>query len=214
MLIIGIDLAAKVENETGLAIIDGKNIFLETVFTDNEILARIYGYDSPVVVIDAPLSLPQGRCCLEKDCACSIGGHFRQSEREIRKYGPVLPLTFAGMKMLTFRGMDLRDKILNVRSDLKIMETHPRTVQKILGLARDVEDVYSTLNSFFGFNKESSEASPHEIDAVLAALTGLFYCSGQYQELGDSEEGTIIIPLIKKDFFQDMMDIQNIKISD
>ena len=80
---------------------------LNTIYTDEELFEQINNLNPSLIVIDAPLSLPKGRCCLEKECKCAIGGHFRQSEREIRLYGPVLPLTFRGMKMLTMRGVNL-----------------------------------------------------------------------------------------------------------
>lgn len=135
MRIIGIDLAGKNENPTGICVLDlNKNherrIHLFTVYSDDEILESVNSFQPTIIVFDAPLSLPKGRCCLEKNCDCAVGGHFRQSEREIRRYGPVLPLTFKGMKMLTMRGIVLA----GILSDkYQLMETHPRTVQKILG---------------------------------------------------------------------------------
>ncbi len=67
---------------------------LFTIYTDHEIIKLITDLKPSVIVIDAPLSLPKGRCCLEKDCKCAVGGHFRQAEKDIRQYGRVLPLTF------------------------------------------------------------------------------------------------------------------------
>ncbi|BDZ72169.1 DUF429 domain-containing protein [Methanobacterium petrolearium] len=135
MKIIGIDLAGKRDNPTGICVLNLRkairgNIDLCTLYSDEEILEKVNSVNPYLIVVDAPLSLPKGRCCLEKDCECSVGGHFRQSEREIRIYGSVLPLTFRGMKMLTMRGVGLA-RVLSDQYLLK--ETHPRTAQKILG---------------------------------------------------------------------------------
>ena len=47
------------------------------------------------------------------------------AERQIRKYGRVLPLTFTGMKMLTLRGIYLASIL---RTQYTVIESHPRTV--------------------------------------------------------------------------------------
>jgi len=189
MKIMGIDLAGKEENPTGICILkmNGK-ISLHTLYDDGEILEKISQDKPSLIVVDAPLSLPKGRCCLEKECECAVGGHFRQSEREIRRYGPVLPLTFTGMKMLTMRGVGLAEAMGRAfKGRCQLKETHPRTVQKILGF----EDLKRDLGEYFQMPRDSNE---HELDALLAALTGFFYLQNCSLELGDRDEGTIIIP--------------------
>ena len=199
MKIMGIDLAGQMNNPTGICILgvdptDGSDkdigdkikINLNTVYKDEELFKQINNLEPSLIVIDAPLSLPKGRCCLEKECECAIGGHFRQSEREIRRYGPVLPLTFIGMKMLTMRGIGLA-RALSGRYMLK--ETHPRTAHKILGWEKG--KLQDNLGHFFPLPADHTE---HELDAAVAALTGFFYLSDCYLELGDVDEGTIILP--------------------
>lgn len=189
MKIMGIDLAGKEENPTGICILkmNGK-ISLHTLYGDGEILEKISQDKPSLIVVDAPLSLPKGRCCLEKECECAVGGHFRQSEREIRRYGPVLPLTFTGMKMLTMRGVGLAEAMGRAfKGRCQLKETHPRTVQKILGF----KDLKRDLGEYFQMPRDSNE---HELDALLAALTGFFYLQTCSLELGDRDEGTIIIP--------------------
>lgn len=205
--IIGIDLSAKTENDTGIAIIHHNKLFFKTVFSDEEILAEIIKEDPEVVAIDAPLSLPEGRCCLEKECKCSTKGHFRESDKKMRKYGRVLPLTFQGMKLLTFRGIQLKTSIKMLRgknSKLKIIETHPRTSAKIMGLVEDKKTTVNSLNTFFVLNKKADELTGHELDSALAALTGAYYIFKKFKELGDPSEGTIIIPDPEIDFYTDM----------
>lgn len=183
MKIVGIDLAGKEENPSGICILQRGKLVLKTLYTNANILKAINLINPSVIAIDAPLSLPKGRCCLEKDCACAVGGHLRQAERDIRPYGRVLPLTFRGMKMLTLRGIALAEELIK---NYRVIETHPRTSQKMLGL-KDPHD----LSRFYKLPRDATE---HELDAALAAVTGFLYLKDCYLELGDPEEGTIVIP--------------------
>lgn len=228
--ILGIDLAAKTENQTGIAFICNRRIFLKTLYSNEDIINEVVRCKPSVVAIDAPLSLPQGRCCLEKDCSCSVGGHFRRSDREMRKFGGVLPLTFPGMKTLTFRGIEIKELINNLgeNSDnlagdsnnsknnrceinkndyIDLIETHPRTSQRVFGFSNAVEEFFSLVCEFFQFNKYLDDASPHEIDGLFAALSGLFYSQGKYLEVGNPEEGSIIVPRLDRNFREDLIKI-------
>jgi predicted nuclease with RNAse H fold len=40
----------------------------------------------------------------------------------------------------------------------------------------------------------SGEASSHELDAATAALTAALYLAGLHEELGDPDEGVIVMP--------------------
>ena len=183
--IMGIDLSGKPENPTGACFLDKRNIQFSTLFENNEILSYIQEKKPSLIVIDAPLSLPKGRCCLSKDCSCSKeGGHFREAEVEMRKYGRTLPLTFRGMRMLTERGIQITDEL---RDEYTVLESHPRTVQKILGFS----NLYEDLRRYFELPENISE---HELDAALLVTAGAFYARGEFMEFGDADEGTIILP--------------------
>ncbi len=184
MKIIGIDLAGKEENPSGICVLRNKETILKTLYSDEDIIEYVEKVNPSLVAVDAPLSLPKNRCCLEKDCECAVGGHLRAAEREIRPYGRVLPLTFRGMKMLTLRGIALGKRL---RKDFEVIETHPRTNQKILGIKDVKEDLGRIL-------KIPNAPTEHELDAILAALAGYFYLNGCVLELGDPEEGIIVIP--------------------
>ena len=188
--IMGIDLAGKPENPTGIYFLN-RDIGFSTVFEDNEILNFITKSDPSLIVIDAPLSLPKDRCCLSNECGCSeIGGHFRKAEVEMRKYGRTLPLTFRGMRMLTERGIKLANEL---KGKYKVIESHPRTIQKILGF----KDLKRDLNYYF---KLPDNLSDHELDAALLVIAGIFYINGDFIEFGDVDEGIIILPEIKSDY--------------
>lgn len=231
--ILGIDLAAKTENQTGIAFISNRRIFLKTLYSNEDIINEIVRCKPSVVAIDAPLSLPEGRCCLEKDCSCSVGGHFRRSDREMRKFGGVLPLTFQGMKTLTFRGIEIKELINNLGKNsnnldganhilkdncceitkndyIDLIETHPRTSQRVFGFSDAVEEFFSFACEFFQFNKSLDDTSPHEIDGLFAAFSGLFYSQGKFLEVGNHEEGSIIVPKLDKTFREDLIEILKI----
>ena len=183
--IMGIDLSGNPENPTGTCFLDEYNIQFSTLFGNKEILSYIQKKKPSLIVIDAPLSLPKGRCCLSKDCSCSKeGGHFRKAEVEMRKYGRTLPLTFRGMRMLTERGIQIAGKL---RDEYTVLESHPRTVQKILGFS----NLYEDLRKYLELPENISE---HELDAALLVTAGAFYARGEFMEFGDAEEGTIILP--------------------
>lgn len=184
MKIMGIDLAGKSENPTGICFLDENKLNFSTLFENDEILSYIHDVNPSLIVIDAPLSLPKGRCCLDKDCSCSRGGHFRAAEVEMRKYGRTLPLTFRGMRMLTERGIRIAEKL---KKKYTVLESHPRTIQKIL----EFSDLYDDLTNYFQLPENISE---HELDAALLVIAGIFYMKKEFMEFGDVEEGTIVLP--------------------
>lgn len=188
-----------------MAILNHKKINIKTFFATEDLIQEITKVSPAIIAIDAPLSLPKGRCCLEKECNCSIRGHFRDSDKKIREFGPVLPLTFIGMKMLTFRGMNIKERLKKIYPQPKIIEVHPHTSQKILNIGEDKKTIYSNLSHFFALEKTANELSEHELDAIIAALTGLYYHFGKFKELGDVSEGTIIVPVLELDFNTDIL---------
>lgn len=182
--IIGIDLAGNPKNSTGICFLSKNKLYFKTLFGDDEILECILKFNPDLIIIDAPLSLPSGRCCLSNKCSCSeIGGHFRAAEVEMRKYGRTLPLTFRGMRSLTERGMSIADKL---KKEYKFIESHPRTIQKILGFKSPEE-----INKYY---KIPSDVNEHELDAALLVLNGIFYLKEQFMEFGKKEEGIIVLP--------------------
>ena len=182
--ILGIDLAGREENPTGICVLNNQKLKLKSLYTNADILEEVKKIKPHLIIIDAPLSLPKGRCCLDKDCECAVGGHIRQAEREIRSYGHVLPLTFRGMKMLALRGISLA---ISLQDNYNVLEAHSRTTQKIL----DFQNPEEELSEMFDWETSPSQ---HELDAALAALTGFFYQKNCHLALGTPEEGTIIIP--------------------
>jgi predicted nuclease with RNAse H fold len=168
----GIDLAALPKNQTGACLYDGSRFECRTLYGDDEILGFIGEHQPRVVAIDAPLTLPRGRCCFDDSC-CGTR-KIRECDRMLISRGyRVFPPGFSFMKQLTLRGRSLKERL----SGHVLIEVHPRTTMRILGL------------------REFPEAhNEHERDACAAALTAFLYAEGKYEELGD-DEGTVVIPL-------------------
>jgi len=113
--VIGIDLAAKERNPTGICILKEK-VITKIVYKDEEILKTIEQEKPLVVVFDAPLS---------------IEIPFRECERELIKRGfHPLPLSLKSMQELAIRAQKLKEKIEYVS-----IETFPRAVEKILNFS-------------------------------------------------------------------------------
>ncbi|HTY91721.1 MAG TPA: hypothetical protein VMC84_11145 [Methanocella sp.] len=170
---IGIDLAALPKNPTGAAACAGGHYECSTVYGDSDIIDYILGRRPGVVAIDAPLSLPFGRCCF--DDACCGPRKIRTCDRMLIGMGyRVFPPGFSFMRQLTVRGVSLRKRLEG--EGIRVIEVHPRTTKRILGLGR--------------FPEAGSE---HEDDACAAALAAWLYARGKCVELTGAD-GTIVIP--------------------
>src|SRR5690242_534770 len=86
---LGIDLAGVEHRETGIAVLRaGRLELLEKAASDADILAcaHLAGREA-LVAINAPLTRPRGRCCLDDDCDCrrDPGTRSRQLERDLAR---------------------------------------------------------------------------------------------------------------------------------
>jgi uncharacterized protein len=170
---IGIDLAALPKNSTGAAIYDGSGFSCSTLHDDHQIIDLIFENRPAVVAIDAPLSLPYGRCCFNDEC-CGPR-KIRVCDRMVISMGyRLFPPGFSFMKQLTLRGIALK-KTLDAKG-FKVIEVHPRTSMRILQLK--------------GFQEAKNE---HERDACAAALTAYLYDKGECRDIA-GPDGTIVLP--------------------
>ncbi|MCP8310216.1 MAG: DUF429 domain-containing protein [Candidatus Methylarchaceae archaeon HK01M] len=196
MKVIGIDLAGVEKRDSGVCILDGKlKAKAFTLRSDNEIIESIIKIKPDVIAIDAPLSLPFGRCCLKDTCRCRTKGHLRQCDKDLIKMKiKFFPLTLGPMRGLTERGMKLK-KMLEDR-DLKVIEVYPGGAQDILNIPRKQKGISELRKSLLtiGIKGILKVTSDHELDATTSALVGKMYLEGDYLALGDPEEGLIIMP--------------------
>lgn len=176
--IVGIDLAGLETNPSGFAVLSGSKFNARILYTDEQIIGECMAERPDVVAIDAPLSLP-------------VQGSLRNADLSLIKRGMrVFPPIFGGMRTLTERGMRL-ERELRARK-VKVIEVHPRTSGLLLFRTGDRIGWTSNLKQM-GFSLPGGE-SRHELDAVMAAMTGLLYLEGRAEEVGDREEGVIVIP--------------------
>src|SRR4030042_3933284 len=121
--VVGIDLAGSEKRPTGMCCLEGNQAMVSVVHTDEEIL-KATGEDVQAVAIDAPLSLPKGRCCLRDECQCVGRAHFRICDLELRRMKiKFFPITLGPMRQLTVRGMALKEKL--EKMGLRVFETYP-----------------------------------------------------------------------------------------
>jgi hypothetical protein len=179
MRVIGLDLAGLPSNPTGFALLSNRKFKTSLAHLDEEILGLCERKKPALVAIDAPLSLP-------------ITGNLRRADRLLIERGfRVFPPTFATMKALTARGIRLANELR--AKGTKVIEIHPRTSGLIMFGSPDRRTWISELKKL-GW-EVNSEVSEHEVDAVIAALTGLFHLRGRTEEVGSQAEGTIVVPL-------------------
>jgi predicted nuclease with RNAse H fold len=170
-LFIGIDLAALPRNQTGVCLYDGDRFEPGTLYGDEEILRYVRKLKPRVVAIDAPVTLPRGRCCFDDEC-CGTR-KIRECDRMLNARGyRVFPPGFSFMKQLTIRGKSLKEQL----SDFEVIEVHPRTTMRIVGP-----------------REFPTARTEHARDACAAALCAFLYAAGKCEVLGD-DEGTVVIP--------------------
>jgi len=181
-VIVGIDLAGKPENPTGWALWKNRTVKASLVYTDTEILEGIARNKPAIISIDAPLSLPKR-------------GILRKADKEmIRKGYRVFPPNLPAMRKLTLRAIRLNKLI--AEKGYKTIEVHPTSSRKALDMPLKDWRKIQTILTQIGLEGEHAvrALTPHEIDAITAALTAYLHIQDQTDAIGEEEEGYIIIP--------------------
>ncbi len=159
----GIDLAAREKNPTGICIIND-DLFLDTVYKDDEILEFIHSMTPNIVAIDAPIM---------------ANPRMRDADRELKKYG-AMPPSMPSMAELSRRAWNLSKKI-----GVQVIEVFSTATAKIIG-------VYSRDYREMALKLQINAKNRHEVDAYLAAYTAKLWWNGRAVEVGSKEK--IIIP--------------------
>jgi len=176
---------------------------------DKDILEVVNSYQFELVAIDAPLSLPEGLCCLEENCSCQTrsGIKGRSCERELAKQG--IPCYFTTkksiIKAMVYRGIKLKAELEAM--GYEVIEVYPYASKarlfgknipaktKPAGLAFLKQHIGLLLPSIAayvdGFN--------HDLcDAAIAAYTAFLHYQGKTELCGETEEGAICLPLVDR----------------
>lgn len=194
-LIIGVDLAASPQRPTGLCFLQELVVSTQLVYENQEILFYIKEKKPSLVAIDAPLSRPlpssgrQGK----------NGLILRACDAELRNRRiPLFPLNFKAMQQLMGRGIALRKKVEAL--GIKVIEVYPGAAQDIWRLPRAKRQPSALILGLkrFGLKGLREKMTHHELDAVTAALVGYYYLLGRAEEIGQPEEGLIVLPLKEK----------------
>src|SRR5262249_36265036 len=120
-VVVGIDLRASELRPTGWAMVKGDFAETKVLKTDAELLDETLACKPVVVSIDAPLTLPKGRCCTADACGCRHRGIVRECERILWKRGVrVYPCLLPSMRKLTERGMRLAHALR--QHDVEVIE--------------------------------------------------------------------------------------------
>jgi predicted nuclease with RNAse H fold len=198
---IGVDLAGVEHRETGVAVLrDGRLELLTSVGTDAEILATAaLGGPEAMIAINAPLTRPRGRCCLDDDCPCrqDPGTRSRQIERDLlRLRVPILGTTL--IKVLARRGIRLAGLLRD--GGWEPLEVYPYATLRLLDLPTQGKRtqlgrrrIHHALQALVP-GLDHPTASEHQIDAVVCALTAQLARLGQTRTVGIADEGLMTIP--------------------
>ncbi|MBE9463803.1 DUF429 domain-containing protein [Dyadobacter subterraneus] len=196
--IIGIDLTGSESKPSGFCLLENALAITRKVRADQQILELVDHFNPDVVSIDSPLSLPFGRISpFDDDPGRNLYGINRSCERQllargIRSYPPLIP----SMQKLTQRGIKLADALRT--KGFTVIESFPGGAQDILGIPRKSKGLEQLKNglSLLGISGEYIQAkvSHDEIDAITCALVGLFFLRGQFEALGNEQEGYLIVP--------------------
>ena len=200
--VIGIDLTGSETKPSGFATMSGVHVETELLLTDNEIVNKIVDVNPLIISIDSPLSLPEGRCCENKDCECAKFGILRYCERLLRHFNiGVYPCLIDSMVNLTMRGIQLADRLRSLRYE--VIESYPGVAQDLLQIPRKrnkkgngYEPLLNGLKNF-GIKDIKPNISHDEADAITSALVGYFYIANKYVGLGNEKEGFLIVPCLE-----------------
>ncbi len=135
MKVVGLDLAGKQENDTGLCFIEGSSVKILTVRTDVEIMEIVKTTDPDIIAVDAPLGFPEE-------------GMYRDCDQKLKDMGyDVLSPNFPGMRVLVNRARSLVGK-LSKMDGYDIIEVFSQASEDILparrtcGMSEDEFDAF------------------------------------------------------------------------
>ncbi len=161
MRIVGIDLAAKEKNPTGIALMENNRIECLTVYDDSQILSSIFSFNPSIIAIDAPLTRNEDR----------------YADRYLKKYG-AMSLKIPSIKLLANRGLRIKEALEN--KGYEVIEVFPTATAKILGFYKKNK---MEMLSYFEDFKIKGGKNKHEVDAIIAAYTAYLYTLGKCKEI-------------------------------
>jgi predicted nuclease with RNAse H fold len=185
----GIDYGSKTAGTTAICFNRNDTLFIQQSIknkdADKFILDFAEKFTPEYIFIDAPLSLP-GIYFKKGD-----DYFYRQCDREVNAMSPM----FLGG--LTARAIRIKDLLSSAQ--IKIKEVYPAGLVKILTIdnepykAKDTEPFWEKIKRYLPLPVLETPVNWHQVDAVLAWLSGYRFYNNENVEIGNPEEGVIII---------------------
>ena len=206
---LGIDLTSVEAKPSACVGLDRELNLIYSGFSrqDSDILRVVSRNGLELVAIDAPLSLPEGLCCLEESCSCQPRAEVkgRSCERELVRRG--IPCYFTTkesiIKAMVYRGIRLRAELEAM--GYEVIEVYPYASKGCLfgkniprkttpaGLAFLRQHISRLLPSITAYVDEFN----HDLcDAAIAAYTAFLYGQGKAEPVGEIGEGAIWLLLV------------------
>lgn len=196
--VVGIDLTGSAARPTGWCLLDGNQVTTQCLGTDEELIAASLNAHPHVVSIDSPLSLPKGRITVsDDDPGRQEFGIMRYCERILKKRGiNVYPALIPSMQKLTARGIRLAAEF-RLRG-IPVIESYPGAAQDIMGIPRKRASLEMLRDGLAEFGVHGDflikQVTHDELDAITAAIVGVFFWGGRFEALGIEIEEALIIP--------------------
>lgn len=166
--ILGVDLAGKSKNPTGICILKDNDVILKTVNEDKEILEIANTLRPDIIAIDTPIMRGKPK--------------IRKADIILKKY-KAFPPTLPGMIPLTLRGSKLATQLSKY---CRVIEVFPTATAKILGIYhKNYKETAAIL--------DVKVKTKHELDAYICCLTGKMFIEGKTKNVGNGT-GKIVIP--------------------
>ncbi len=201
--VVGIDLTGSEARPSGWCLLSGDQATTRTVATDDDLIAFTTQARPHLISIDSPLSLPSGRTSVfDDDPGREEFGIMRFCERTLKKRGiNVYPALIPSMQRLTARGIRLAMRLRAL--GIPVIESYPGAAQDIMGIPRkraSLEMLRDGLVEFGVTGEYQDRAVTHdELDAITAAVVGVFFWAGKFEALGSQDEEALVIPDLKVD---------------
>lgn len=187
----GIDLAGVSHRPSGCCLLDGLKADTKLLYTDEEIIDWVRKEKPELIAIDAPLTLPPGRKSIDE----RNESHYRPCDMELRRRKiPFFPITLGPMRVLTKRGIKLREVL--ERAGFRVVEIYPGGAQDIWVIPRARHNLSGLRDGLRkrGISGLKKQCTDHELDAASGALVGCLFLQGKAEVYGDKKTGAIIMP--------------------
>jgi predicted nuclease with RNAse H fold len=172
-------------------LLEGLKAKTALLYTDEEILDWVRKEKPELIAIDAPLTLPPGRKSIDE----RNDSHYRPCDMELRRRKiPFFPITLGPMRVLTKRGIMLREILED--EGFRVVEIYPGGAQDIWQIPRAKRSLSGLRDGLrkLGILNLKKTSSDHELDAASGALVGFQFLQGKAEVYGDFKSGAIIMP--------------------